>query len=61
VTDCLAVEVGFGSGSIRTEDLGPMGLYKTPQQDRADQAFALRCMLFVFILIIALVIENLMK
>jgi len=38
-----------------------MGLYKTPQQDRADQAFALRCMLFVFILIIALVIENLMK
>lgn len=38
-----------------------MGLYKTPQQDRADQAFALRYMLFVFILIIALVIENLMK
>jgi hypothetical protein len=58
VTDCLAVEVGFGSGSIRTEDLGPMN---TPQQERAYRAFSLWCMLFAFLMIIALVIQNLMK
>lgn len=33
----------------------------TPQQERAYRAFSLWYMLFVFLMIIALVIQNLMK